>query len=532
MPISIQCPNPACSKSSMAPDTVSGKSVRCKHCGHSFVAQATIDGAAADTRSGTPTSAEPATALPTVGRFQIRSRLGAGAFGIVYRAFDPQLDREVALKVPNAGVLDSPKRVERFLREAKAAANLRHPHIVPVFDAGKDGDKYFIASAFIAGKKLADTIEEDGIAFERAARLVRELAEALAYAHQERIVHRDVKPDNIMLDAEDRVHLMDFGLAARQDDESKLTNDGAVMGTPSYMAPEQAKGQLGDAAPPADQYSAGIVLYELLTGKTPFEGPPAIVIHNQIHTPPEPPTKFRPGIPRDLETICLKALAKAPADRYPTCQEMADDLRRWLDGEPISARRLSNRERLVRWAKKNKTVAGLTLAVAASLLIGVIGSVGFAIEASRAAALADQKAEETVVALRDAETAAEKETEARKRAEEERTNAEQARAKADDERKKADEERKKAVEAQLRADGERTNAEKAAKEAEEARQKTASALADVQAAQEKIVASERQAREASYSAYLLLAQIQLQGKQPAQAARTLERCQSSQRGWE
>jgi serine/threonine protein kinase len=231
-----------------------------------------------------------------VGRFQVRQRLGAGAFGTVYRAYDPQLDREVAVKVPNSGVLADPRRVERFLREAKAAAQLRHPHIVPVFDAGRDGDTLYIASAFIHGRPLSETTEERGTDFPRAAKLVRELAEALAYAHEQGIVHRDVKPDNILVDDQDRVHLMDFGLAARQDETARLTNDGAVMGTPSYMAPEQAVGNTAEAGPAADQYAAGVVLYELLTGKVPFEGPVPVVLHNVIHTPPEPPSKFRPYV--------------------------------------------------------------------------------------------------------------------------------------------------------------------------------------------------------------------------------------------
>ena len=235
MPISVQCPNPDCGKASIASDEFTGRRIKCRQCGTAFVASPTMEGAKGDTFTESP--AASGAAPQQIGRFVVRGKLGAGAFGIVYRAYDPQLDREVALKVPNAGTLDSPKRVERFLREAKAAAGLRHPHIVPVFDAGQDGGRYFIASAFIAGKKLADTFDEKGTGLERAARLVRELCEALAYAHEQGIVHRDVKPDNIMVDKDDRVHLMDFGLASRQDDEARITNDGAVMGTPVVHGP-------------------------------------------------------------------------------------------------------------------------------------------------------------------------------------------------------------------------------------------------------------------------------------------------------
>ena len=187
------------------------------------------------------------------------------------------------------------------------------------------------------------------------------------------MVHRDIKPANILLEEDDNPLIADFGLAARQDDESRLTNDGAVMGTPSYMAPEQAAGQKGEANPAADQYSLGVMLYELLTGRPPFEGPPAIVIHNQIHTNPKPPGKLRRDLPRDLETICLKAMAKRPEDRYPDCQALADDLRRWTEGEPITARRLGFVERGIRWVKKEPKLAGALGAVLASLVvIGVL----------------------------------------------------------------------------------------------------------------------------------------------------------------
>ena len=316
--------------------------------------------------SESPSQRDTASAVGTpststkVGRFVVRKKLGAGAFGTVYRAFDPQLQRHVALKVPNAGVLDSPQRIERFLREARAAANLAHPHIVSVYDAGKDGDRYYIASAFIEGQSLADTIPDGGTDFRRAATLARELAEALGYAHGRGIVHRDVKPANCLVDEKDELHLADFGLAAKSDDssEAKLTNDGAILGTPSYMAPEQAAGQQGEAKSASDQYAVGVVLYELLTGRTPFSGPPAVVIYNVLNTDPERPSAVRRRIPRDLETICVKAMAKRPHDRYPDCQSLADDLRRWLDDEPIAARRLSRTERAVRWVRKNPAAAG------------------------------------------------------------------------------------------------------------------------------------------------------------------------------
>ena len=363
MPIDVVCPNAECGRTTAAPDAAAGRRIRCPGCQTAVpVPGANSHHSRSATQSGSapPTAATSQHAGETIGRFIVRGKLGAGAFGTVYRAFDPQLQREVALKVPNAGVLDSPKRVERFLREARSAANLTHPHIVPVFDAGKDGDRYYIASAFIDGKSLADTIPEGGTDFRRAATLARELAEALGYAHSQGVVHRDVKPANCLVNADDDLHLADFGLAAKSDDstEAKLTNDGAVLGTPAYMAPEQAAGQQGDANPASDQFAVGVVLYELLTGRTPFTGPPAVVLYNVLNTDPEPPSGVRRGIPSDLETICTKAMAKRPEDRYAECQALSDDLRRWLDDEPIAARQLRRTERAVRWVRKNPAVAG------------------------------------------------------------------------------------------------------------------------------------------------------------------------------
>jgi serine/threonine protein kinase len=185
MPIKATCPNPTCARQYSVSASVAGRKTRCKGCGQTFVIgdSPTVNGS----EPPAPTVNRPSpshTDLQMVGRFAIRGKLGAGAFGTVYRAYDPQLEREVALKVPNPGVMTDPKRAERFLREAKAAANLRHPHVVPVFDAGQDGNSYYIASAFINGTRLSDAIPEGGTEFPRAARLARELAEALAYAHE------------------------------------------------------------------------------------------------------------------------------------------------------------------------------------------------------------------------------------------------------------------------------------------------------------------------------------------------------------
>jgi WD40 repeat protein/tetratricopeptide (TPR) repeat protein len=304
----------------------------------------------------------------SIGRFEVRARLGEGAFGTVYQAYDPHLDRLVALKVAKPDALNSDRRVRRFLREARAAANLRHPHIVPVHDSGQDGELYYIASAFIAGRTLEAASAGGALDFRHSAAIVRQLAEALAYAHGQGVIHRDVKPANVLLDERGEALLTDFGLAARSEGEERLTQEGAGMGTPAYLAPEQAAGA---AVAASDQYSLGCTLYEMLTGRTPFAG--AAPLQQFLHQsqPVASPRKVRPGIPRDLETICLKTLAKDPKERYPDCQALADDLRRWLEGEPIRARRLNPAERLLRWCRREPRLA-LTGAVALLALLAVV----------------------------------------------------------------------------------------------------------------------------------------------------------------
>jgi tRNA A-37 threonylcarbamoyl transferase component Bud32 len=343
MPVKVYCPNPVCGKAgSLRKDQV-GKAVRCPHCHTRFTVPSATTGsspaadpaAAAQAKAAAYPDAPRAVSdsPPFIGRFQVRARLGGGAFGTVYRAYDPQLEREVALKVSREGTLDSPQRLERFLREAKAAARLRHPHIVPVYEAGQDGSQHYIASAFIEARTLAEILDAGPLNCRRAARLVSDLAAALAYAHAQGIVHRDVKPANVLVDARDQPSLVDFGLAYQQDAAKKLTQLGTILGTPGYMAPEQAAGASGEAQPASDQYSLGVLFYELLCGRTPFSGPVEIILFNHLHQMPPAPRQHRPDVPPELERICLKALNKRPADRYATCQELVIELERWLAHE-------------------------------------------------------------------------------------------------------------------------------------------------------------------------------------------------------
>jgi tetratricopeptide (TPR) repeat protein/tRNA A-37 threonylcarbamoyl transferase component Bud32 len=304
-----------------------------------------------------------------IGRFAVRELLGEGVFGRVYRAYDEQLQRDVAVKVAKDTTLNVPQHVERFLREARAAAQLRHPHIVPLFDAGKEGANYYIAYAFIAGKTLGAALKDGEVIpwkgshpYYGRAQIIVALAEALAYAHEQGIVHRDLKPANVMLDHKGQPMLMDFGLAARLKEAEKLTHEGVVLGTPLYMAPEQAGGQMNAVGPASDQYSLGVMFYEMLCGEPPFKGDVQAVMRQHVDTEPPRPRRRDPKIPLDLETICLKALNKKAGERYRGCGELAADLRRFLADEPIQARRAGPGERLVKWARHKPFQAAFTAA--------------------------------------------------------------------------------------------------------------------------------------------------------------------------
>ncbi len=268
-----------------------------------------------------------------LGRFQIVGTLGEGRSATVYRAYDPVLERDVALKVPRPGDVKTAKWLERFLGEARALARLRHPRIVPVYDAGRAGESHFIAMALIEGQSLADRMRAGPLGYQRVAEVVAELADALSYAHEQGVVHRDVKPANIHLDARGEIYLMDFGIAYRPDSGEMPVAPGTILGTPAYVAPEQAQGGQTDVLPASDQYSLGAVLYELLCGHPPFSGPPSYVLFHVIHHDPPLIRGVAPKVPAELAAICMKALAKRPAERYAGCRELAEDLRRWLRGE-------------------------------------------------------------------------------------------------------------------------------------------------------------------------------------------------------
>ena len=395
----VRCTHEDCGAVTVFDGGSSTRTVSCTGCGRSLKVAPSISNTPRSS-SGISKNSSMSTPLPAkIGRYEVRQRLGLGGFGEVFRAYDPQLERDVAVKVPRAEVLATKEQVERFLREAKAAARLNHPNIVPVYDTGRDGDRVYIASKFISGKNLAELVRDYDQNWSRIAHLVQTLAAALHYAHRRKIVHRDVKPHNILVDDEGEPYLTDFGLARMENDARKLTHDGTILGTPAYMSPEQAKSNV--VAATSDQYSLGVVLYELLTGETPFSGPPAIVIYNILNGQAPLPRSVNPRIPRDLETICLKALAREPDRRYADCGEFASDLERWQQDRPITARRVTWSEQALRWCRRNPLVAGLTIAVVVVSVIGfVISSSALAYswmkesEARSSAKLAAEKADE------------------------------------------------------------------------------------------------------------------------------------------
>jgi len=331
--------------------------------------------------------------LPYVPGYEVETVLGRGGMGVVYKARHLALKRTVALKMV-AGGYPYPAEQARFRAEAEAVAKLQHPNIVQIHEIGEADGQPFFALEYVAGGSLAERLAGQFLPACTAARLVATLAEAMHLAHSRNLIHRDLKPANVLLvgGADTEVDqcqpkVTDFGLVRQLDADSSQTCDGMVLGTPSYMAPEQAAGRAGSAGPAADVYALGAILYECLTGRPPFVGATAQETLEQVRgREPAPPTSLNPRTPRDLETICLKCLRKEPERRYSSARELADDLGRFVRGEPVAAHPVGRLERVAKWIRRNPTVATLSAVAALALVAGTVVSLVFGVEASRRAA--------------------------------------------------------------------------------------------------------------------------------------------------
>ncbi len=309
------------------------------------------------------------------GDYELLGEIARGGMGVVYRARQVSLNRPVALKMILAGQLADETDVRRFRVEAEAAAGLEHPGIVPIFEAGEHEGQHYFSMGFIEGSSLSQKVADGPLPPREAATLTREVAEAIQYAHDRGVIHRDLKPQNVLLDRNGRPKVTDFGLAKKVESDEGLTASGAVMGTPSYMPPEQAAGDTKAMGPAADVYSLGAVLYCLLTGRPPFQSSSAMTTLLQVmESEPVAPRNLNPAVNLDLETICLKCLQKEIHRRYLTARDLADDLGRWLRGEPIVARPVSRPERAWRWCRRNPIVASLLAALFVVLAGVAVGS--------------------------------------------------------------------------------------------------------------------------------------------------------------
>jgi serine/threonine-protein kinase len=308
----------------------------------------------------------------TIASYTIEGILGRGGMGIVYRARQNKLGRPVALKMVLGGAHANEQALDRFIIEAKAVAHLQHPNIVQIFEVGEYDNLPFFSLEFVNGSSLDRYLNGKPLSPEEAAKLMITLCEAMQYAHNNGILHRDLKPANVLLTKEGVPKITDFGLAKNleeQADESKSTSDGTIMGTPSYMSPEQARGAVHELGPATDQYSLGAMLYEFLTGRPPFLAPkPYETIMQVLRDEPIAPRQMQPTIPIDLETICLKSIQKEPEKRYPSCSALAADLGRFIRNEPIQARPVGRWEQALRWYKRNPVTGNLSAAIAMALL--------------------------------------------------------------------------------------------------------------------------------------------------------------------
>lgn len=374
--------------------------IRCPHCGNQVqvvgdgVQELTCGscGSSVRVKSKSRKSSSDSTPLPMpekLGHFRIVRVLGEGGFGIVYLAEDENLaNRQVAIKIPRHGFFATVDEEQRFFREARNVARLKHANIAQVHEISEDRNTPFIVSEFIDGLTLRDVIRNGNPQRQDWVKLLIQVAEAVQFAHNNRIIHRDLKTSNILIDHDQNAFVVDFGLSRREDAEITMTMEGAVVGTVQYMSPEQAAGKQSEVGPHSDIYSLGVILYEMLCKELPFNGSNRMVLDQVIHDEPRSPHRLNETVPKDLETITLKAMAKMPSQRYASAQDFADDLKRWLRGEPILARPVSTFARYWSWCRRHPTTTALSATIAALLLTSSVISLGWALEQSRLTGLA------------------------------------------------------------------------------------------------------------------------------------------------
>jgi serine/threonine protein kinase len=312
--------------------------------------------------------------LTRFGDYELLEEIARGGMGVVYKARQISLDRLVAVKMILFGPLATPEQVRRFRTEASAGGCLQHPNIAAIHEVGLLGNQHYLVMDYVNGPNLARVVGERPLPASQAARYLKLIAEAVHYAHERGILHRDLKPSNVLIDSEDRPRVVDFGLAKRFSEDASLTLSGNILGTPSYMPPEQAGAGRQKVGRFSDVYSLGAVLYYLLTARAPFQSETvAQTLALVAHSDPLSPRLLNPAVPRDLETICLKCLEKEPNKRYQSAQELAQELERFLQQEPIHARPITSAERAWRWCRRKPAMASLIVLVH---LVGALGLTG------------------------------------------------------------------------------------------------------------------------------------------------------------